>query len=410
LATIANAIPVFPVVASISVSPGFIFLPFSLFFDRIALVDSLLSAFGVWALNLAILLGRTLRLDVAMILGMTLGGALLTKSPGMFFVGLTPVVSFWELRIKNEKLRIELKIKNYLNLLFLLAVSLIFTFGIYNILRLGPNFHMIGIRNKDYVYSINEVIRHPFDPFLENIKSIWRYYWHYLTPPIFILGLIGILMIGWKLEIRNWSLLFWWGIPLLVQAAIAKVFTARYILFSLPIFVLFVVMAVEKLYIWKIRSVWRLLSVSCLMVGVLFSLVFDWHLWHNPVRANFPQDERKGYLEDWTAGWGIREIADYLKQLTKAGNVIVGTEGFFGTLPEGLQLYLEKEPKITVIGVGYPIKTIPESLINAKRAGDKVYLVVNQSRLELEGEGNQLKLIREYPKPGGDKLLFFEVK
>jgi len=315
-----------------------------------------------------------------------------------------------KLKIKNEKLRIELKIKNYLNLLFLLAVSLIFTFGIYNILRLGPNFHMIGIRNKDYVYSINEVIRHPFDPFLENIKSIWRYYWHYLTPPIFILGLIGILMIGWKLEIRNWSLLFWWGIPLLVQAAITKVFTARYILFSLPIFVLFVVMAVEKLYIWKIRSVWRLLSVSCLMVGVLFSLVFDWHLWHNPVRANFPQDERKGYLEDWTAGWGIREIADYLKQLTKAGNVIVGTEGFFGTLPEGLQLYLEKEPKITVIGVGYPIKTIPESLINAKRAGDKVYLVVNQSRLELEGEGNQLKLIREYPKPGGDKLLFFEVK
>jgi len=94
--------------------------------------------------------------------------------------------------------------------------------------------------------------------------------------------------------------------------------------------------------------------------------------------------------------------------MNRADNIIVGTEGFFGTLPDGLQIYLEKVPRVTVIGVGYPVKTLPESLKDAKRFGNKVYLVVNRSRLEADQKeiGN---LLRTYEKPGGDALLFFEI-
>ncbi len=396
----------------------YIFLPFSVFFDRMALVDSLLAAFGVWALNFAVLLGMTLRLDVAMILGMILGGSLLTKSPGMFFVILAPVVAALQLMVNSEKSKVKLKVKSLIKLISLIFVSLAIAFAIYNILRLGPNFHMIKIRNKDYIYSLSELKQYPLHPFLENIKSVGRYYWHYLTPPILFLGLMGILVeikrfASLKFAWRNLGILLWWGIPLLTQAAIAKVFTARYILFSVPVFILFASFGL-RLILEKIKKIARdplmrrALTLLTLILILSPAFYFDWQLWRNPAQANFPQDERKGYLEDWTAGWGIKSIADYLKQLPKDKNIVVGTEGFFGTLPEGLQIYLEKESKITVIGVGYPIKAIPESLVNAKKAGDRVYLVVNQSRLEM---GNQkgLKLIRAYEKPGGDRLLFFEI-
>src|SRR3989344_2174023 len=55
--------------------------PYSVFFDRMALVDSLLSMFGVWTLIFSILAIKLRRLDFAMLAGFTLGGALLTKSP-----------------------------------------------------------------------------------------------------------------------------------------------------------------------------------------------------------------------------------------------------------------------------------------------------------------------------------------
>lgn len=360
----------------------YIFAPFTFFFDRMALVDSLLAAFSVWSLIFAVLLGETRRLDVAMILGMILGGAWLTKSPGMFFVVMAIPAAILSSRFQD-----------HLKLVFLLGVSLVFAFTIYNILRLGPNFHMIAIRNKDYIWSVSEILKHPLDPLIPHLRDIWRYYSAYLTWPVFVLGLAGVLFF----RREKLPLLFWWAVPLLGQAAVAKVFTARYILFGVPLFLILAAHLFRSR-----RSYWFLLFL-------LPTLYFDWQLWHYPAKAPLPKDERRGYFEDWTAGGGIKEVAEYLKALPKDKGVVVGTEGFFGTLPDGLQIYLEGIPDMSIIGVGQPIVKLSESLKNAKKADDRVYLVVNQSRLKME-KGKNLELVEEYEKPGGDKLLFFEVK
>jgi len=43
---------------------------------------------------------------------------------------------------------------------------------------------------------------------------------------------------------------------------------------------------------------------------------------------------RNGYLEEWTAGFGQKEIADYLIELEEQGNtIVVGTEGFLVPCP-----------------------------------------------------------------------------
>ena len=380
----------------------YLLTPFSLFFDRMALVDSLLSAFGIWALNFSLLLARKTQLDLAMILGIILGGALLTKSPAVFFLFLSPLVITLD-QLRPGKLT-KKNLINVLKSLGLFLISLAFALTIYNVLRLGPNFHLIASRNKDYIYSFREIIQHPLEPFLRNAQSAWRYYWHYLTPLVFILGILGVL-VNFRSG-RFLSLLIWWLIPFFIQLAIAKTLTARYLLFSVPVFLIFVSEGIRSFQSRLKKRKWAFLF----WLLILFPLIYlDYWLWHNPSQAPLPEDERKGYLQDWTAGWGIKSVADYLKRLPRDKNIVVGTEGFFGTLPEGLQIYLQGEPGITVIGVGYPIKEIPEPLINAKKAGDRVYLVVNQSRLKLEKQ-SQLKLIQAYKKPGGDKLLFFELK
>ena len=48
--------------------------PYSLFFDRMALVDSLRAMFGVWTLYFGVMTAKSKRLDFAMLTGFALGG------------------------------------------------------------------------------------------------------------------------------------------------------------------------------------------------------------------------------------------------------------------------------------------------------------------------------------------------
>jgi hypothetical protein len=269
---------------------------------------------------------------------------------------------------------------------------------------------MIAIRNKDYVFSFSEVLKHPLHPFWRNFKNIINWFWTLLTPPIFVLGVLGVLEMLRKEFKKGAFLLICFFLPLLAQSAVAKVFTARYILFSVPLFLIFVAFVMERIFsLFKNKAI----GFSSLVLVLLLPCYQIFLLITNPTKAWLPVQERKGYLEEWTAGYGIKEAALYLIKVAQNQKVLAGTEGFFGTLPDGLQIYLEKIPNITVIGVGYPIKEIPEKLTNAL-VDNRVFLLVNDSRFEVKNTLN-LKLISKYPKAENPKtgsqenLLFFEI-
>jgi len=66
----------------------YIFLPFTLFYDRLAVVDGMLLSLGVWTLVFSLFLMRHPTLGVSFLLGIILGASLLTKSTGFFFLFL----------------------------------------------------------------------------------------------------------------------------------------------------------------------------------------------------------------------------------------------------------------------------------------------------------------------------------
>ena len=68
----------------------YLVLPFTLLYDRLALFDSLLTTLGIWATFFTIKLVREQRLDWAMLAGITIGLALITKSSGVFFLYFLP--------------------------------------------------------------------------------------------------------------------------------------------------------------------------------------------------------------------------------------------------------------------------------------------------------------------------------
>lgn len=379
--------------------------PFLVFFDRKALVDSFLSFWGAAVLLLGILLSREPRLDLALLTGMALGGAWLTKSPGQLFFLLLPTVF-----LSNRSNLTNLTDKTYLVKLFAsFVIAWVVGFGLYNILRLGPNFHLIGARNLDYVYSLSEVIKHPTQPLFTNLAAAFQWLLVLLPWPVFLAAAFGLVMTFLSVPLTGLLLALWGIAPIVFQAAIGKVFTARYILFSIPTILLLAAYGISRIGM-RSKAV-RLAAVLFLAVPILWTsglLVIA------PERAPLPRNERHGYLEEWTSGVGLREIAEYLKARPGNTQILVGTEGFFGTTPDGLQIYLEGRKNIRVVGLAFPINEVPGSLKSALK-DNEVYLVVNKSRFAISDPASEgLTLVASYDRPARpdgtfDTLLFLRL-
>jgi 4-amino-4-deoxy-L-arabinose transferase-like glycosyltransferase len=396
---------------SLSASCLYAILPFFVFFDRLALVDSMLLMFGVWLAYLSVLLVRRPRLDLGLIMGLVLAGALITKSPAIFFALMIPASL-----ILGKSLK-----KNILSLSGLWLLIWALGFGFYNfLLRLGPGFQMIALRNKDYLFTFREILTHPLDPLKPHLVDLFSWLPNLFTLPVCLLVLLGLFW-GLRKKLKETVfLLVWFIVPLFPQMLMAKVFTPRYILFTLwPLVILAAfggVWLFEQLRLIKkgFQKKFGLILMAILFFLIIFpSLKYDFLLLTNPEKAPLPRNLRNGHLEEWTAGQGLKESAEFLKQKSKEGPVFVGTEGSFGTLPDGLQIYLEGVSNVRVIGVGWPINEVSQSLVNSV-VDNQVYLLVNQSRLNIAPEINGLKIIKEYPKafwPDGhqDKLFLFEV-
>jgi len=386
---------------SILTSLIYCLIPFSFFFDRLALADTLLSFFGLTSLLFTLLLSKYPRLDLSLILGFILGLAWLTKSPAIYFIVLS-IGTFIFLKKKT-------KIYDLISTVYLPLISSFISFIIYNILRLGPQFHMIYLRNRDYVWSLNEVIKHPLDPLKPHISDTITLYQNYISWPIIILALIGLVFYLYqKKSFQKIFLIpiFWWILPLIATASIAKVFTARYILFTLPhliiilsILISFILSRINKTFV----KVILLISIFVLNINFIIKLSID------PFHQNLPSTET-GYLSDWTSGWGISQSAAFLKERSKKANIIVGTEGNFGTLPDGLQIYGNKVSQLTIIGLGLGFTNIPNNLVDAKNHGDEVYLLINKSRLKINSSDlNQMTLVDSFNKPQNDELLLYQL-
>lgn len=377
--------------------------PYLVFYDGLALVDSFLTFWGMLTLLFGILLVKNPRLDLALLTGAALGGAWLTKSPGELFFVLLPTAL---LLSKKSKLTDK---KRLFKIIGSLLIAWTVGIGFYNILRLGPNFHMIDLRNRDYIYSFSELMKHPGSPLLSNLRLSVTWFAFLLPLPFFLAALIGLISGLLTTTLTTIFISGWAFIPLFISASLGKVFTARYILYTLPPLLILTAFGIDK-FLNQSKSI-RAILLLLISAPVFFQVTL---LAVSPARAWIPRGERSGYLEEWTAGYGLREIADFLKSRPAQTPILIGTEGYFGTLPDGLEIYLNSNRNIRFVGLDFPIKSVPQPLTNSLK-DNEVYLVANLSRFKIpfpEKEG--LILLASFPRPSRsdgthDTTLFFRV-
>lgn len=358
--------------------------PFLLFYDRLSLTDSLLTALVIWSFYLTYLLLIRPSLKLGAVLGLVAGLVLLTKPSGLLFLLLNILL------VPFKKIKLIIKPG---------AVAAAISLGLYNFLRLSSAFPLISSRSQDYLRSNQEILHNFFQYFLPTFKVFFSWLVSYLSWPALVLIFIS-LFLAIKNRIKIIVILFVWAlVPLLVQVSIGKIIYPRYLLPIIPFLIVILSWGLTKIN----KLGWLLV-----ILFLSYWFKFDWFLLTNPLKAPFGPWERDQYLQQWSSGYGLKEIKDYLNNLPQDKQVLVATEGSFGTLPNGLQIFFNQSDHIQILGVGFPDQTVTPAMEQALIEGKRVYLVANYQRYNFSA-AERLNLIAEYPRLGGEKLMFYEV-
>jgi len=378
--------------------------PFWFFHHRMALAEAELVLFFSLSLLFALRIVRRPRLLNQLLFALSFGAALWIKTTALFFIpvfALVPLLFVFE----NNKTSLSEILHIYIGKKTLaLIISGIAAGMLFFLLRLTPLFSSLFSRSADYTFTFTEILHGEWQYALfHSIPKVFSWLIWYMSPFLLFAGLLG--------KRRN-----------LVLFVMALLFSAPLIFFGKVLSVRYFFPAAVPLTLMSVFGIKNLIEKQQKKKLILLGFFYIVHVIFfielsvfQPHAIPLTPEDTKQYLTEWSSGYGIPEARDYFVQQMKEKKIIVGTEGYFGTLPDGLQIYFDRHKlsnNIEIIGVGQPIHAIPERLLKASETTE-TYLLVNEHRFFLNPEAQDLDfmLIARYPRPfGGPSLLLLKIE
>lgn len=378
-------------------------LPFWYFYHRQSLIDGLLTFFLTLVLICTVKLVQQnskpkaifQRLSIsewkwAIGLGVAFGLALLTKIPAILFLPLLPL---WILLSPSANKTARLR--------YLTLVGLATTLGLllFTTLKISPAFGQLFSRGSDFLYDWQSVVSGKWRETLPNTWAYLDYFVRY-THLFVLLAMVASLFGQYK---RRSHLIFWSGLIFcLPMIVLGKVVYARYFLPAMIFITASFSLYLEEIIETQIETAKNLLLkvVWSVMVALIIGNVlassasFIGAAMTDPTLLPLPTTDRTQYLSEWSSGHGIKEVETYIRQLAQTQTVAVATEGYFGTLPDGLLMYFvaHPDPHVYIEGIGQPVRGIPDFFKNRAATFDQKLLLVNSHRLKMDLAPEQLVL------------------
>ncbi len=320
--------------------------PYFIFYDRIALVDSFVNGSTLWMFFFSVLLARTLRLDVALILGMVTGLAMLGKSSVRLYAGMM-IFAFVLLVVKQSQGIFQSAIEYVKDVLhrrndtFMRVMSFLVLYGvvmgialtIYNVQRLSPYMHYVEMKNTTFVLTFPELIADPFAYFHHNITSIPYYIAVESGYALPFLALCGLWVMRKKhraLSVYYW---IWIVLAIIPLSFIAKVLFPRYVLSLGGLLILPASYMLDSLRGKKILI--GIVGVMVLVNGYMYGTFVT-----APEKLPFPSIDKGQYIEGWTSGYGAEEIVQYARDNAEGKRVILVAQGDFGMSGDVLRTFI----------------------------------------------------------------------
>ncbi len=385
-------------------------LPYAVWHERMALVDPLMTAFTtlviLFSLRLFDATNRRAVIGYGVLLGLALTCGELTKLSAAA-AALFPLLVLVFLYSPRRWLLLSARLAITAPVFFLTTVPVIRLFN--------------GVWGGEY----QDERFAGFDPAVlaANIRLVLNWLYSYFTAPLLLLL---IMLPFWALlkDGRRGGLLLLAGLlPMAVLIIMSRIIYSRYILFMLVPLVIF--MAAVLIEIWQRRpQKWPVPLLPAIILLLALPLLWlNWQMITNPATAPLPQADRVQYVEAWPSGYGINEVASFLKQQANLNSrrVTALVRNAPVITNDGLIVTLAKENSVAVTQIFPPQAGLADRLQKAAsrelafivvtRADDEQTGLDGVSRLDdtqlLEAAHSvapnlRLELVFSTTKPGGN--------
>jgi 4-amino-4-deoxy-L-arabinose transferase-like glycosyltransferase len=323
--------------------------PFTVFFDRLALLDSPVATIAVWSLYFTNFLFQKNRWWYALGLGFVTGIGLWVKTSDLFYLFL-PLISYLiYFFVKGD--RHGTKAKRF-------ALAFVIAIIIFLPLFTNPFYAVHRQLLQQYTYPWYSIFLFPFTIWWNNFVGVVEWLFFYLTPPLFLLAVISLLL--FRFDKKLWLVALWFYLPFVYEVLYAKLFTARQaLLLTIPLFVF-------------AGYGFSLLIERKKMIGIILGVcIFVWSLFDISILLTSPQqyqnlfaDRASGdmsqYVHGFSSGYGVKEAIDYLEQASQTQRIVVLIRNDHGNPEDAMVAYLSNKPTILMGLMNNPTVDVPQ--------------------------------------------------
>ena len=342
----------------------YVFFPYTLFFDRLALVDSLQSALGVWIFLVAWHLGRSSnrRYSGYLLLGVLLGLALLTKATALLFFPVAGMVLLLCRRHRQPGAAASADAAAGAGITVLTAAAIILPFFL-SAQGVTVQERSLIFHRPDLILNWDELIAFPWPIWQRNASVIWEFYYTYLTWPVIVVLTFGFFLVLATRQKNGLALVFWAVFPTLAIVAVAKGFFSRYFVIAQPPLALLAALALVRLaqflagaiakraFFSQYDEAARVGAITAMLFLVTLSdgFFFAWRLTHDPLNTPLHEFDRTHYLEGMNSGYGIREAVKFLERQSEQKPLVLMISTNLGNPQEGLEIYLRGRARMLIV-------------------------------------------------------------
>lgn len=363
--------------------------PLYLLFDRQALMESHLTAIGIWAAFLTYQVIYTKKLKYIFWLGIILGIGFWIKTTTWIWYGLVCSVLLYT----------SLKTKHSHFISWGILVSLISLLVGLPLFLQGSFWTTLGL-NLRYSFTLTELTKFPLETWGKNLLAVFQVSFVQILFPVFILAALELLR-----NKKNIFLKIWLLVPVILQVIVAKDLNSRYLTpFLWPLLIL-AARITENLKLKKLIILLVVITSLPLEILQIINPVKYFELISKYTRFSYIE----GYVTHEPSGWAIQESNAYLNQITKTQKIVLGLGLYSGNPEIGTMIYFQKNPNVLTTFFDAQLFGPELSKYGCLAFEKPVYLLTRD--INAAGLLKFVKKLSEFKNPyGGNKHYLFTLK
>jgi hypothetical protein len=332
--------------------------PLLLFFDRMAILDSPVSAILIWVLYFCIQISQSsiINRKSSISLGLIQGTGLWLKGTSQLFLYLPFIIPLLTWLIDKNKKKAKQEFFIFLGSYFLAQI-------LFLPIRLQPLFSQYSKREGDFLLPISDIFNST--AWFSNLQTGILTLLIFLTPIVVFMAVRGFIKIYQETPKTALIILSFSTIPFIFEIFTARYFLSRYYLFTFLPIILLASYAFEnisknfKLWLLLVLILPFFLSLSTIINPLITLKTIGFN---SLLKTDFWQ-----YISGWPSGYGVKEAADWLNNESQKQPIVVVTRADSGNPEDAMFVYLSKNKSILLTQTSRqptaeeiaPLKNIP---------------------------------------------------